>query len=206
MNEPQIPAVPREAPDLLARLLGQRRAFAAVAGRCSAAHAQLLRRIHDEKLYLPHASSWERFCGVHLAISRRHADRLISLLNRFGPIYFELSLLVGISPEEFLAIEPAVRDHTIVVNGEVVSLIPENAPKILEALAHVLHKSRRGTRRDPPPETFHDRVADLSRRGRAIADQFLALYNSSQSGRDRELILEAATQLRMSLMQLDLGD
>jgi hypothetical protein len=150
MNEPQIPAVPREAPDLLARLLGQRRAFAAVAGRCSAAHAQLLRRIHDEKLYLPHAPSWEKFCGVHLAISRRHADRLISLLNRFGPIYFELSLLVGISPEEFLAIEPAVRDHSIVVNGEVVSLIPENAPKVLEALAHVLHKSRRRTRRDPP--------------------------------------------------------
>ena len=200
MNEPQIPTVPREALDL-GRLLGQRRAFAAVAGRCTAAHAQLLRRIHDEKLYLPHAATWEEFCGPNLAISRRHADRLISLLNRFGPIYFELSQLVGLSPEEYLAIEPAVREHSLLVNGEAVSLIPDNAPKLLEALAHVLHKSRRGTRRDPPPETFHDRVADLTRRGRAIADQFLALYNSSRSGRDRELILESATELRLILMQ-----
>src|ERR1035437_9998206 len=99
MNEPQIPTVPREALDL-GRLLGQRAAFA---GRCAAAHAQLLRRIHDEKLYLPHAATWEEFCGPNLAVSRRHADRLISLLNRFGPIYFELSQLVGLSPEEYLA-------------------------------------------------------------------------------------------------------
>ena len=88
VNEPQIPADPRKTFDL-GRLLGQRRAFAAVAGRCSAAHAQLLRRIHDEKLYLPHAATWEEFCGPNLAVSRRHADRLISLLNRFGPIYFD---------------------------------------------------------------------------------------------------------------------
>ena len=45
------------------------------------------------------------------------------------------------------------------------------------------------------------RVADLTRRGRAIANQFVALYNSCHSERDRELILEAATELRMILMQ-----
>src|ERR1022692_4060351 len=43
MNEPQILADTLETLDL-GRLLGQRRAFGAVAGRCSAAHAQLLRR------------------------------------------------------------------------------------------------------------------------------------------------------------------
>src|ERR1017187_8989897 len=84
VNEPQTPSDPRAALDL-GRLLGQRRAFGAVAGRCSAAHAQLLRRMRDEKLYLPLAPSWRDFCGVHLAISRRHADRLIGFLNRFGP-------------------------------------------------------------------------------------------------------------------------
>ena len=200
MNEPQIPTVPREALDL-GRLLGQRRAFAAVAGRCTAAHAQLLRRIHDEKLYLPHAATWEEFCGPNLAISRRHADRLISLLNRFGPIYFELSQLVGLSPEEYLAIEPAVREHSLLVNGEAVSLIPDNAPKLLEAVGQLLHKSRRAKRRDLPPETLRTRVADLTRRGRDIANQLVALYNSCHSERDRELILEAATELRMILLQ-----
>src|SRR5664280_2473103 len=101
MNDPQIPTDPREAIDL-GRLLGQRRALAAVAGRCSAAHAQLLRRIREEKLYLPGAPSWRAFCGAYLAITRRRADRLIALLNRFGPTYFELSQLLGISVEQYI--------------------------------------------------------------------------------------------------------
>ena len=199
MNQPQFP-ISREALDL-GRLLGQRRALTAVAGRCTAAHAQLLRRIHDEKFYLPLAKTWEGFCGPNLAVSRRHADRLISLLNRFGPIYFELSQLVGISPREYLDIEPAVREHSIVVNGEAISLIPENAPKILEAVGQVLHKSRRARRRDLVPETLRTRVAHLTRRSRDIANQLVALYNSSHSEGDRELVLEAAATLRMILMQ-----
>src|ERR1022692_2223167 len=90
MNEPQILADTLETLDL-GRLLGQRRAFGAVAGRCSAAHAHLLRRIRQEKLYRPIAPSWRAFCSAHLALSRRHADRLIALLNRFGPAHFEPS-------------------------------------------------------------------------------------------------------------------
>jgi hypothetical protein len=192
MNEPQ-------APDL-ARLLGQRRAFAAVSGRCSAAHAQLLRQIHDEKLYLPHAPTWEAFCGPNLAVSRRHAYRLISLLNRFGPIYFEIAQLIGLSPRQYLAIEPVVRENSLLVNGEAVSLIPENSPKLLEAIGELLTQSRR-RRRARPPETLHARVTKLTARGRAIANQLVALYQSSSSARDRELILESATELRMILLQ-----
>jgi hypothetical protein len=200
MNETQIPADPDTAFDL-GRLLGQRRAFAAVAGRCSAAYAQLLRRIHDEKLYLPVAPSWEAFCGPRLAISRRHADRLIGLLNRFGPIYFELSLLVGITPREYLVIQPAVQDNALVVNGEAISLIPENAPKILEAVSQVLGKPPRTKRSAPTPETVRMRIISLGNRARELANQLVALYNSSTSARDRELILETATEIRLILMQ-----
>ena len=196
MNEPQ-------APDL-SRLLGQRRAFAAVSGRCSAAHAQLLRQIHDQKLYLPHAPTWEAFCGPNLAVSRRHADRLIALLNRFGPIYFEITQLIGLSHKQYLAIEPVVRENCLVVNGEAVSLIPENAPKLLEAIGQVLTQSQR-KRRARSPESLHTLVAGLTARGRAIANQLVALYRSASSARDRELILESATELRMILMQPD-GD
>ena len=196
----QILADPLEILDL-GRLLGQRRAFGAIGGRCSAAHAQLLRRIRDEKLYLPIAPSWRAFCGTYLAITRRHADRLIAMLNRFGPVYFEISQLIGISPRQYLSIEPAIREHKLLVDGEAISLIPENAPKVLEAVGQLLFESRRTNRPAAPPETLRTRVADLTRRGHAIAAQLLALYNASRSASDRELIQESATELRMALMQ-----
>ena len=146
--------------------------------------------------------SWRAFCTTQLAITCRHADRLIALLNRFGPVYFEISQLVGISPRQFLAIEPALREHSVLVEGQAVSLIPENAPKVLEAVGQVLLEARRRTRRPAPPhETARARIIDLTRRGRDIANQLLALYNSSRSARDRELILESATELRIILMQ-----
>jgi hypothetical protein len=201
MNEPQAPV--DQILDL-GRLLGQRRAFGAVGGRCSAAHAQLLRRVHDEKLYLPLAPTWTTFCGTYLAITCRHANRLIALLKRFGPTYFEVSQLIGVSPRQYLAIEPALREHSLVVNGEVVSLIPENAPKFLDAVDQLLRQARRPRRAPRPPQTIKTRLADLASRGREVANQFVSLYNSSHSGRDRELILEAATELRIMLMQLGL--
>jgi hypothetical protein len=198
MDAPQIPIDPGVD---LGRLLGQRRAFAAVGGRCSAAHAQLLRRIRDEKLYRAVAPSWRRFCGTHLAITCRHADRLIALLNRFGPTYFEISQLVGLSPRQYLAIQPVLHEHSVLVNGEAISLIPENAPKVLEAVGQLLRETRRTKPREPAPETVRARAADLTRRGRIIANQLVALYNSSRSERDREFILESATELRLILMQ-----
>ena len=202
MHEPEILDDPRAALDL-GRVLGQRRAFVALGGRCSAAHAELLRRIRDEKLYRAIAPSWRAFCGAHLAISRRHADHLIGLLQRFGPIYFELSQLVGLSVKQYLAIEPAVRDQKLIIDGAAVSVIPENAPKILEAISRLLNPppSPRERHPAPPAETNRTRIADLAARGRAIANQLVALYRSSSSLRDRELILEAATELRMILMQ-----
>ena len=209
MNEPEIYTDPRAALDI-GRLLGQRRVFAAVGGRCSAAHAQLLRRIHDEKLYLAIAPSWRAFCSSYLAISRRHADYLIGLLKRFGPIYFELSQLAGLSVKQYLAIEPAVREQNLIIDGAAISVIPENAPQILEAIGQILGESQPRARRNrrPPPapdaETDRTRIADLAARGRDIANQLVALYHSSSSPRDRELILEVATELRMILMQPDL--
>jgi hypothetical protein len=202
MNEP--PPRPDRATIELCHILGQRRAFAAVAGRCSATQAQLLRRIHDEKLYLPIAPTWEKFCGIQLSFSRRHADRIIALLNRFGPIYFELAQLTGLSPAEYLAIEPAVREQTIVVNGEALSLIPENAPKILDAVTRLRRISRARRPTVPPPDNLRARVVHLTRRGKDVANRFVELYNSCRSQRDRDFILECATEIRMTFMQLGL--
>ncbi len=200
MNEPEAAA---EQSAELCRLLGQRRAFTAVAGRCSAAHAQLLRRIHDEKLYLPLAPSWRAFCGTHLAITCRHADRLIALLNRFGPAYFEISQLVGISPRQYVSIESVVRQHSTQLNGQTISLIPENAPLVLDAVDQLLRQSRRTGHQPRSSESLRQRVIKLTNRARDIAHQLVRLHHNSHSAADREFILEAANELRIILLQPD---
>ena len=69
----------------LARLLGQREAFSAAAGRCSAAHAAILLKIHDEKLYLKCAKNWKGFCTDSLHMDKATANRIVHSIRQFGP-------------------------------------------------------------------------------------------------------------------------
>ena len=78
-------------------MVGERRAFGMVAGRCSAAQAECLRKIREEKTYLKFAPNWSKFCEGHLKISPRTADRTIALLKKHGTLYFETAALTGIS-------------------------------------------------------------------------------------------------------------
>src|SRR2546423_6991157 len=82
----------------LGMALGQRRAFGMVVGRCSAAHAECLRKIRDEKLYLRLAENWDEYCERYLKICRRTADRAIALVKELGPLYFEVAELTGVAP------------------------------------------------------------------------------------------------------------
>jgi hypothetical protein len=182
----------------LGLLLGQRRALAAVGGRCSAAQAQILRRVRDEKLYRPLAPSWRAFCLQFLPISRRHADYLIGLLNRFGPVYFEIAQLTGISPAQYLVIQPAVREDSLVIDGQSLSLVPENAPKILNAIDRILASA---PHRPAAPETVRTRASSLAGRMRHLSTQLVDLYRSCRKWEDREYIVELATELRLILMQ-----
>src|SRR5215471_14052996 len=89
-------------------ILGQNHAFGLIAGRCSAAQAESLARIREEKLYKRCAPTWDDFCPKYLKISRVEADRTIKLWQEFGPAYFEVSQLTRVSPEAFRAIAPAI--------------------------------------------------------------------------------------------------
>src|SRR5947208_4591154 len=106
-------------------LLGQRKAFGIVAGRCSAAQAECLRQARDQKTYLKFAPGWAEFCEQYLHMSNRTADRIIALWKKHGRVYFETAALTGITPAEFERIKPAVRDDGIHVGNEVIALIPE---------------------------------------------------------------------------------
>src|SRR3974390_1997395 len=80
-------------------ILGQNLAFGLIAGRCSAAQAESLRRLREEGLFRRANLTWKEFCPKYLKISRSEADRTIQLWEEFGPAYFEVSQLTRISPD-----------------------------------------------------------------------------------------------------------
>ena len=58
MNEIEKPSEAMEQALELGILVGQRQAFSAVAGRCTAAQVDAMRRMRDGKLYLHFAPNW----------------------------------------------------------------------------------------------------------------------------------------------------
>src|SRR5260370_3116284 len=134
----------------LGKLLGKREALGAVAGRCSAAEAACLREIRESKRYIQLTPTWTQFCRQHLHISKAQADRIIQMLEEFGPDYFELTQLLRIPPEAYRAIAPAVKNKAIECNGEPIELIPAHVEKAAPA-GLALRFSDPVTRRMLPP-------------------------------------------------------
>ncbi len=73
----------------LGKVLGQSVAFGIVAGPCSAAQAAAIRQARNEKIHASVGLTWKEFCPRHLKMGRTQADVFISLLEEFGPDYFE---------------------------------------------------------------------------------------------------------------------
>ena len=168
----------------LGMMLGSRKAFAAVAGRCSAADAECLRRVRDQKLYLSRAETWEEFCPRFLGLSKTHANRIIRHLEEFGPDYFEVAQLTRVTPEQYRAIAPAIRDRNIHLNGQAIALIPENSERVAAAVAEL-----RQAAAPPAGASAADRMAALERRFdqlavdfRELAESPLSLAEKSQAG------------------------
>jgi hypothetical protein len=138
--------------------LGQQHAFGLVAGRCSAAQAETLRRIREEKLYVKCAPAWKEFCPKYLGMSGSHADHIIRLLDEFGPKYFAVSQLTRISADVYRAIAPAVQDGVLEYKGETIELAPENARAVRTAVAGLRREA--GVKKAPPAD---DRLGNLNR-------------------------------------------
>jgi len=137
----------------LGGVLGQRKAFGLIAGRCSAAEAAAIRRIREDRLYQASKLHWDRFCQVHLGMSRTQADRLIRYLEEFGPDYFELTQLTRVSAEAYRAIAPAVKDGHIHWRSDAIALLPENSEKVAAAVAALREAARAETRPAAPKDT-----------------------------------------------------
>jgi hypothetical protein len=164
-------------------VLGSRRAFASIAGRCSAADAECLRRVREQKLYLSRAATWEEFCPKYLGLSKGHANRIIRYLEEFGPSYFELAQLTHVTPEQFRAIAPAIREKNIHVRGEAIALLPENSARIAAAVAELRQRAAAA-----PEGSTVERLAVYERRFARLIAGFADFSRSPMSLAERSQV------------------
>lgn len=114
--------------------VGRKQAFALMAGRCSAADAECLRRIRDKKEYRALDLSWAEFCKRHMGIERSTADRIVRQLEEFGPEFFALTQVTRITVDEYRAIAASVHGHCLLHAGEEIAIEVENAPRLAAAI------------------------------------------------------------------------
>ena len=180
-------------------MLGSRRAFAAVAGRCSAADAECLRQVRDRKLYLSRAGTWEEFCPQLLGLSKTHALSMIRYLEEFGPDYFDVVQLTRITPEQYRAIAPAVRENNIHVNGQAIAMIPENSDRLAAAVAELRQAAAPSA---APPSSSGQRMAAIERRFDRLVTDFHELAGSPLSDAERNQLDALLSKVLFALERL----
>ncbi len=204
MKKPIVTEPPAGTFDL-GLVLGQRRAFSAVAGKCSAADAATLKQIRDDKLYLGMCSDWREFCNQHLHMSKSTADKLIALLTEFGPDYFTVAQFTRISPGAYRAIAPSVRDSTVRYLGADIALTSENADKVAQAVQELRRISTPAPPPAPPARVSpRQRLEWLEKRSRELVDGLTELADSGPGCDDREEMLQLVRETRKSLTRVEL--
>lgn len=184
----------------LGTLLGRRQAFTTIAARCTAADAAALRDIRNRRAYRSLSATFEEFCSKHLGVSERHANRLIHYLNEFGPAYFELAQLTGISPAEYRAIAPAVKDEAVHCGDEVIALLPENAEKLAAAVAQLRASAPVPTRK---PLSVERRLRRLERDACKLAGALSALIPAANSRTERVWLASILGAMHLSMERLE---
>jgi hypothetical protein len=192
--------------------LGQNHAFGLIAGHCSAAQAEGLRRLREEKSYKRCTEKWDDFCPRFLKMSRSEADRTIRLWEEFGAAYFELSQLTRVSPETFRAIAPAIHDGALHHRDEIIELNPGNSRKVAAAVAELRSalpkragESRRLMREvqslcDEVDLTV--RIEKLNTCGTALVAEFEKISREEGLGPARILLHSALANVRSALSRV----
>ena len=180
----------------LGKMLGRREALGVVAGRCSAAEAACLRQIRQERQYAAFAPSWDEFCTDYLHISRSNADRVIRLLDEFGPAYFELSQLTRISPETYRALAPAIVDGALTIEGETIAITAGNAGKLSTAVTQ-LRRSR-----PAPASDLLDATHTIEKHWREMLAELVEMEGGAAHDRRAEL-MNLLRRLKRALVDLD---
>jgi hypothetical protein len=114
--------------------LGRKQAFSAVAGRCSAADAECLRKIHENKAYRSLGLTWDQFCKEKVGITRPVVDKVIRQLEEFGPAFFQLASILRITADEYRLIAGSMAEDSVVYEGETIAINVENISRLAQAV------------------------------------------------------------------------
>jgi hypothetical protein len=145
----------------IGRTIGQGQAFGLLASKCSAAQAQCLQAIREQRHFEALGLTWEDLCRNQLGISRSCADQLIRNFQEFGEAYFRLSRILHISDTTYREISSAVTGETIEIDGEAIPILPENATRIRRGIAQLRAGLQRAARSNHPRGAIillHDRL------------------------------------------------
>ena len=200
-------------------MLGYRQAFSLLAGKCTAADADCLRKTRDGKLYLGFARNWDECCIRYFGMSRANAERLIALLEEFGLPYFEVAQLTRVSPETFRTLAPSIHDQALHLNGEAIALVPENAARVASVVA--AHRKAAPSRTIAPSSTMapsrtaapprtmdvETRLDALEQRCNRLLEEFAELSGAWRDTRDRMMLgaVLASTRSALARLGLELG-
>ena len=182
-------------------LLGENHAFGVVAARCSAAQATGIRRLREEKIYKRCISDWKEFCPKYLKMSSSHADRIIRLLEEFGPGYFEMLQLTRISPETYRELAPTIQNGALLVDGEAIELNPGNARKVATAIAEMRKPSQK---RKPARLETHERLEQIDRRCTAIVADLEEISRKERCGENWLRLTAVISRMRAALTRLEI--
>lgn len=192
--------------------LGQTNAFALIAGRCSAAQAEGIRRLREQKLYKRCSEKWEDFCPKYLKMSRVEADRTIRLLEEFGPAYFELSQLTRVSAETYRAIAPHIENGILHHRGEAIELNVENSRKVAAAVAEMRSaipkkSSEMNEILQAVKDIFHEsdvqqKIRKLGQCSFTIVAEFERIARDERLGDSRWYLQNTLTTVRDELMRV----
>jgi hypothetical protein len=124
----------------LGQWMGRREAFGLMAGRCTAADIEILRRMRDEKMYAQMNCTWSEFCSRHLHVARRTVDREIGHLREFGPAFFAVRQLTHVAPKDYRSIAPYITEQGVNMDGKMVPLLPDNSEPLTAAVEQLLQR------------------------------------------------------------------
>jgi hypothetical protein len=190
-------------------VLGLGHAFGLVAGRCSAAQAQSIRRLREDKLFKTCCEKWEDFCQKYLKMSRTEADRTIRTLDEFGPTYFELSQLTRVSPETYRAIAPAIADGMLHFNGDAIPLDADHSRKLASAIAEMRSALPKKSSEEPgltrqvdlllEATELEDRLSKLEKCGVVLVQEFEKMAGQMTLATSQMFLKSALMRVRSEL-------